>query len=116
METEVRVNDLIDRWEELREQGAPPSIEALCSDCPELVPELRRRIRALTEMDSALDTGPTEVRETCKREAIDGQRPSRGLPEILRAAAVYRPQQHHAHGGLGVVFTAQEEELDRLVA
>src|SRR5580658_4379338 len=105
METEVRVNDLIDRWEELREQGTPPSVEALCWDCPELVPELRRRIRALTEMDSALETGPTEVREKCKLEEINESLPNRGLPDVLRAAAVYRPQRHHAHGGLGVVFT-----------
>ena len=38
------------------------------------------------------------------------------LPDALCATAVYRSRRHHAHGGLGEVFTAHQEELDRVVA
>ena len=41
---------------------------------------------------------------------------NRRLPDVLRATAVYRPERHHAHGGLGEVLTAHQEELDRTVA
>ena len=30
METEMRVDMLVDRWEEMRDWGTPPTIEALC--------------------------------------------------------------------------------------
>src|SRR5262249_61810868 len=54
METEARVDALIDRWEEMQEHGTPLTIEALCSDCPELVVEVRRRLGSLKEKDAAL--------------------------------------------------------------
>ena len=78
---------------------------------PELVAELRRRIEAVCAIDSALDT---------RNDREPRRRPEAGsngrLPDVLRAAAVYRPQRHHAHGGLGEVLTAYQEELDRKVA
>ena len=40
----------------------------------------------------------------------------RRLPAVLSATAVYRPQRHHARGGLGEVLVAYQEELDRTVA
>src|SRR5262249_25089867 len=41
---------------------------------------------------------------------------ARWLSGVWRATAVYRPRSHHDQGGLGVVFTAHQEELDRTVA
>ena len=38
------------------------------------------------------------------------------LPELLQAMAIYRPERHHAQGGLGEVLAARQEELGRLVA
>ncbi len=45
MLTEERLEDLLLRWEELQQQGRPVTAEELCRDCPELLGELRRRIR-----------------------------------------------------------------------
>ena len=45
--TSDRVADLLLRWEELSERGEPVTPEELCRDCPELLDELRRRVRAL---------------------------------------------------------------------
>ena len=116
METETRVDSLVDRWEEMGDKGTPLTIEELCAGCPELVAEVRRRIDALQAMDSALDTELHEPRSTAGDRDRRGAGLSRGLPEVLRATAVYRPRRHHDHGGLGVVFTAYQEELDRTVA
>jgi tetratricopeptide (TPR) repeat protein/tRNA A-37 threonylcarbamoyl transferase component Bud32 len=116
METDPRVDGLVDGWELMHKQGAPLTIEELCADCPELVAEVRRRIQALQAMDSALGTTGTELGPTPGDERWDGVGAYRMVPDVLHAAAVYRPRSHHHQGGLGVVFTAYQEELDRTVA
>jgi hypothetical protein len=82
METDTRVDGLIDRWEERHQRGAPLTIQELCADCPELIAEVRRRIAALRAMDSALDTAGTVCLPTPEAQAGSqdaGVR--RGLPE-----------------------------------
>jgi eukaryotic-like serine/threonine-protein kinase len=116
METDPRVDGLIDRWEEMHEQGTPLTIEELCAASPELVEEVRRRIDALREMDLALHTESDGPLPTPEDQGANGPVEKRNLPDVLHAAAVYRPERHHAHGGLGEVLTAHQEELDRTVA
>ncbi len=106
----------MDRWEDLRECGAPLTVEEVCAGCPELVPEVRRRIEALRAMDSALHAEELEARSTVVSCGHPGVLGSRGPAELTRAEAVYRVRAHHDQGGLGVVFTAYQEELDRTVA
>src|SRR5215831_8377610 len=47
MVVDDRLMDLLLQWEELREQGRLVSAEELCRDCPELLDEVRRRLRFL---------------------------------------------------------------------
>jgi hypothetical protein len=56
MDTETRVDELVDRREVMRDQGAPLTIEELCASDPERVPEARRRIKMLEAVTAALDT------------------------------------------------------------
>ncbi len=42
-----RIQELLERWDDLRQQGEELSVEELCRDCPELADEVRRRIEAL---------------------------------------------------------------------
>ena len=116
MQTDARVDGLLDRWEELHEQGTPLTIEDLCAECPELVAEVRRRIEILREMDSALDTEVQQPRTSPEDRVRGGSGANRELPDVLRATAVYRPERWHARGGLGEVLTARQDELDRTVA
>jgi eukaryotic-like serine/threonine-protein kinase len=115
MDTETRIDSLIERWDELRRRGTPLAIEDLCSDCPELVAEVRRRLAALKAIASAFGTPAAERPPTAGDggpAAVVAHRP----PELARATAVYRTESHHRHGGLGVVYTAYEQDLDRTVA
>jgi hypothetical protein len=57
MSVEERLGELLLRWELWQEQGHPVSPEELCRDCPELLGELRRRVRALQALNPALDSG-----------------------------------------------------------
>jgi tetratricopeptide (TPR) repeat protein/tRNA A-37 threonylcarbamoyl transferase component Bud32 len=115
METEERIDSLIDRWEDLERCGTPLTIEDLCSDCPELATEVRRRIALLKAIGSALDTPEAEQWPTTGDRGPDAAAAHRP-PAVVRATAVYRTGSHLRHGGLGIVFTAHQQELDRTVA
>jgi hypothetical protein len=45
-----RIEELLDRWEELRERGREPTPEELCCDSPEVLDEVRRRITVLRSL------------------------------------------------------------------
>jgi serine/threonine protein kinase len=113
---EDRLIDLLIHWDESVRQGRERCAEELCSDCPELVEELRRRIEAVRAMSPVIDGASTGQRSTPGDGAVGGGAADLGLPHVLRASAVYRPQRHHARGGQGVVFAARQDELDRTVA
>jgi eukaryotic-like serine/threonine-protein kinase len=101
---EDRLVELLQRWDELRRQGCDVTARELCTDCPELAEELARRIEAVREVESVLDIEHT------------GGDSDRILPDVLHASAEYRPQQFHAHGGLGEIIIAHQQELNRPVA
>ena len=46
----ARLDDLLIRWEESREEGREVSVEQLCADCPELAGSLRKRVAMLKRM------------------------------------------------------------------
>jgi WD40 repeat protein len=113
--------DLLLRWEELRQAGQTPSVEELCVDCPELIPELRVQIQKLTDMESFL------VPDT--RSAITAEQPTFApvvvAPDLLAPAQSgdelgrlggYRVLKVLGAGGMGIVFQAEDPQLRRSVA
>jgi serine/threonine protein kinase len=113
---EERLDELLRRWDELRQQGRDLSAEELCGEFSEHVPELRRRIAVVRAMGPVLEAESTEFAAT---PCVPGSGSVRARPELpvsLHASAVYRPQRRHAEGGLGEVLAAHQDELDRLVA
>jgi hypothetical protein len=59
MTTESLITDLIRRWEELRRHGQTIAIEELCRDRPDLIDDLRERIRLLESMDRRIPVPQT---------------------------------------------------------
>jgi hypothetical protein len=45
--SEEQLQQLLERWDDLRRQGREPTVEELCGDCPAFRDELQRRIAAL---------------------------------------------------------------------
>ncbi len=111
-----RVEELLIRWDELRGQGHALPAEELCADSPELAPELRRRIAAVLRLDPVLDLDAARLSTTPESVHPTHAADRHVIPGLLSAVAVYRPQHHHARGGLGEVLAAHQEELDRTVA
>jgi hypothetical protein len=54
MSPDTRVDDLLSRWQEHRARGEEVTAADLCRECPELLPEVERRLQGLRHMqDSA---------------------------------------------------------------
>src|SRR5205814_10242850 len=103
MARDDRLAELLVRWEDATTSGAPPTLEELCRDCPELLPDFRRLVSRVGVVNGLLrgeSAGPDDPADLVVR--IDAGR--------------YRALGFHAAGGLGVVFTAEDRELGRTVA
>lgn len=122
--THEQLDELLLRWDERRRQGREVPVSELCAACPELAGELERQIRVLTALDPILDPGGDEslratdsLTDTRIREIPRGGGilpPPRGASPP--SSARFRRIQYHAGGGLGDVFIARDDELNREVA
>jgi hypothetical protein len=70
MSNDVRINQLLSRWQDLQDQGQITSLEELTADCPELLEQLRGKLLA-----SGKTTSPTQR----------GQQPSANPPHVRAA-------------------------------
>ena len=110
---EAGLTDLLIRWEELRESGQSIPVEELCAGHSELVDALRHRIDGL-EGDGPPDR-PHRVPARCRRRRCAAPVPPPPR-QSATCVAEYREFRFHAEGGLGEVFMAHGEDLNRDVA
>jgi serine/threonine-protein kinase len=118
MSDDSRLEKLLGRYEALRAQKESVPAEELCRDCPELLEEFKRQVRALESVDALLrgayKTRTLPPAAPAEPEAEVAKAPVVG--EDLSAASRYRLLRFHARGGLGEVHVAQDETLHREVA
>lgn len=109
-EDDTELDELLSRWEELREQGQDVSAQEICSTCPELADELARRIEVLRRTEP----GQVETDVGGDGTAVPGARVA--SRQAASACAEFHTLRYHAAGGLGEVYVAHNSELHRDVA
>src|SRR5437764_9225680 len=100
MTPEDRLAELLERWENAATSGQRPTPEEFCKDTPEDLPAFRILLRQLGL--AGLVTA-------------SGKRTSEAQLAGFRAGR-YVATEYHAAGGLGIVYRATDEELNRTVA
>jgi tetratricopeptide (TPR) repeat protein len=118
-----RIGELLLLWEALRAEGRALSAEELCTDCPDLVEELRRLIEVLQAAPHAGDVlvvpetraGTTPPRAAEKVGPVE-KVPALSLPSKPPRVPGYELLGLLGKGGMGIVYKARQKNLNRLVA
>src|SRR3989304_466289 len=98
-----RLEELLDRWEDLRKLRHTVSPEELCRESPELLDELRQRIQDLESIDAFITT--QDHQENHHSTPNKGGRSPVQLPyEFGR----YRILKSIGRGGMGARFLAHD--------
>ena len=95
-----RLEELLDRWEQSREQGVELTPDELCPDDPDLRRSLAAKIDQLRQLDTMLEERPESAVVVTTPKSI----------------GKYTVIDRIAGGGMGVVYRCRQEKPSREVA
>ena len=104
--------DILDQWEDLREQGQEPSVEELCRDAPHLADRLWEWTRVLKTSDWMCRRADEVADETMGEAAVLTAEEK----DRHKALSEYDLLEELGGGGMGRVFKARHRRMNRTVA
>lgn len=118
MSSEERLDELLDRWEELVRTGVVVDLRELCRDDIDLLPALSAQIEKLSRMNSLLTHDEGDAEESFPSTFITTKSPLElppdAAPERIQAGR-YVAIRFLTEGGLGRLYLARDTELNREV-
>ncbi|MHC4878623.1 MAG: protein kinase domain-containing protein, partial [Planctomycetota bacterium] len=111
MSGDTRVDQLVAQWEELLEQGQYVPPEELCADCPDLLMAVQERIDAADPQIAEQTAVADDI--GVMATVIEGSGSDAEDAGALRLGQQYHKLRFHAKGGLGEIYVADDQELQR---
>jgi len=116
-----RLEELLDGWMSGRERGVTISVAELCAECPELMPELARRIQVVSRFEQLAEDGISETlgsqvdvdTSNLTRTPLPAPSANAHLPASIGG---FKPLSLLGEGGMGAVYLAEDHQLRRRVA
>jgi len=112
MSDNVRISELLLRWQEARQQGHILSVTELCRDDPQLTEAVQRAIDSIHAMETLLGIDEHGVLQPHTADA--GQNDSAPFPTPQIPG--YEIVQQLGYGAMGVVYRVRQLNLSRFVA